>query len=387
MKIAFVHNTFPAGGAERITLDIARYLASQGGYEVFVYASRKSDDLWNDGIDAVLTLRMIPSPAVPSKRAAFVEELIVKDQIDVLVQVSKSLPDIDGIRKRTGCKTVLACHGEPFWQRYAIMARRQKGMFSKLMWHVYNKRRFADGTLAMNMAKERSWADYLNNDAYTVLCEAYKHETASVFGIDPDDSHIYAIENPEAAVQDISLEKEKMILFCGRMENWSKRIDRLLRIWSRVQGRMTDWRLVLVGDGPDGKMLRRMASDMNLERVSFEGRRSDVASYYRRASAVCLTSETEGWPLALTEAQAQGCICVAFSATSGIEDILGSDGRCGYLVPPFDEAAYADVLLQIASLPEDEEKDMRKASISRRLRYTPEIIAGKWKELFDRLAK
>jgi glycosyltransferase involved in cell wall biosynthesis len=78
---------------------------------------------------------------------------------------------------------------------------------------------------------------------------------------------------------------------------------------------------------------------------------------------------------------------VAFSATSGIEDILGSDGRCGYLVPPFDEAAYADVLLQIASLPEDEEKDMRKASISRRLRYTPEIIAGKWKELFDRLAK
>lgn len=387
MKIAFVHNTFPAGGAERITLDIARYLASQGGYEVFVYASRKSDDLWNDGIDAVLTLRMIPSPAVPSKRAAFVEELIVKDQIDVLVQVSKSLPDIDGIRKRTGCKTVLACHGEPFWQRYAIMARRQKGMFRKLMWHLYNKRRFADGTLAMNMAKERSWADYLNNDAYTVLCEAYKHETASVFGIDPDDSHIYAIENPEAAVQDISLEKEKMILFCGRMENWSKRIDRLLRIWSRVQGRMTDWRLVLVGDGPDGKMLRRMASDMNLERVSFEGRRSDVASYYRRASAVCLTSETEGWPLALTEAQAQGCICVAFSATSGIEDILGSDGRCGYLVPPFDEAAYADVLLQIASLPEDEEKDMRKASISRRLRYTPEIIAGKWKELFDRLTK
>ena len=223
VTVAFVHNRFPAGGAERITIDVARYLKSVGGYRVYVYTTRINHALMSEELDEILTIRHIPSQAIQTRRSVAVEKLIKNDGVDILVQVGKALKGIDGIRKRTGCKSVVACHGEPFWQRYAIMARRQKGMFRKLMWHLYNKRRFADGTLAMNMAKERSWADYLNNDAYTVLCEAYKRETASVFGIDPDDSHIYAIENPEAAVQDISLEKEKMILFCGRMENWSKR--------------------------------------------------------------------------------------------------------------------------------------------------------------------
>lgn len=387
MRIAFVHNTFPAGGAERITLDVARYLCSQEGYEVFVYASRKSEGLWSASIDAVLTFRFIPSQAVPSKRARAVEELIVSDGIDVLVQVTKSMPGIDGIRKRTGCKTVMACHGEPFWQRYAITNRRQKGFVRKFLWHLYNKRRFADGSLAMKMAIERSWADYINNDAYTVLCEAYKNETAEGFGIDPASSHIHAIENPEAVVEDVCFDKDKMILFCGRFENWSKRIDRLLRIWSQVQDRMPDWNLVLVGDGPAGRMLRQMAVDMNLKRVCFEGSRSDVAEYYRRASVVCLTSETEGWPLAMTEAQAQGCICVAFGATSGIREILGDDGRCGYVVPPFDEDAFAETLLKIASMSEEQQIAVRKAAVERRKAYSPEIIARKWQLLFDSLMK
>ena len=32
VRIAFIHNSFPAGGAERVTVDIARYLSGLGGY-------------------------------------------------------------------------------------------------------------------------------------------------------------------------------------------------------------------------------------------------------------------------------------------------------------------------------------------------------------------
>ena len=39
MNIAFIHNRFPAEGAERITADIAGYLAPLGNYRIFVYAS------------------------------------------------------------------------------------------------------------------------------------------------------------------------------------------------------------------------------------------------------------------------------------------------------------------------------------------------------------
>lgn len=383
-KVAFIHNNFPAGGAERVTIDIADYLHDVGGYEVYVFATRINEVLISEQMRSSLKLCTIPSQAIPSKRSAEIERLIVSEGIDILVQVTKAIHDIEGIRQRTGCKVILACHGEPFWQRHAIMHRRRK---KRLMWWLFNKRRYQDGTLAMKMAKDRSWKEYLTCDAYTVLCEAYKNETAAVFGIDPADSHLYAIENPERKVEDVNYDKENIILFCGRFENWSKRIDRLLRIWGKVQDRLPDWKLVLVGDGPADKMLRQLAVELGLERISFEGRQSDVASYYRKASIVCLTSETEGWVLTLTEAQAQGCIGVAFGATSGIREILGDDEKCGYVVPPFDEDAYADTLLRIAAMSKEQQNVIRKAAVERRLAYTPEIIARKWQQLFDSLIK
>lgn len=385
-RIAFIHSRFPAGGAERITIDIARYLKKVGGYEVFVYADRISESLMTDDMNDILTIRLIPSQLIPSRRSAAVEDYIVKDNIDVLVQVGKSLKGIEGIRERTGCKTVIACHGEPFWQRHSITFRRQKGLIRKMMWSLYNKKRYADGSLAMRKAVERTRKEYAINDAYTVLCKPYKHQVAEGLGIDVAASQIYPIENPEPVVENVCWEKEKVVMFCGRFENWSKRIDRLLRIWSKVQDRMPQWRLQLVGDGADGKKIRQMAQDLGLKRVVFEGLQKNVAPYYERASIVAMTSDTEGWPLALSEAQAHGCIGIAFGCTAGVAEILGSDGKCGFVVPPFDEDLYAETLVRIASMTDDEMMRVRRNAVARRSDYAPEKIAEKWRQLFDRLA-
>lgn len=386
-RIAFIHNTFPAGGAERVTIDIARHLSSLGRYEVYVYATRFAQELIAEDMQHVLTMRSIPSQAIQKRRSRQIERLLLDDGIDVLVMVGKSIHDHKGIKKRTGVRTVVACHGEPFWQRYVIIHRRQKGLVRRIMWHLYNKRRFADGTRAMQMAMERTGRDYAQCDAYTVLCEAYKTELIKALGIDPNDNHIHAIENPEYSVGEVCYTKEKEILFCGRLENWSKRIDRLLRIWATIQHDLPDWRLTIVGGGPAYKMLRTMAEELKLERTSFEGHQKDMERYYRRASVVCLTSETEGWPLALTEAQSHGCIGVAFGATAGIREILSPSGDCGFVVPPFDEKAYADTLRHIASMDAGEELRIRTRSVEKRRQYTPALIAEKWKELFDTLAE
>lgn len=384
-KIAFMHNSFPAGGAERITIDIARYLSSLDGYEVFVYATRIAANLMPEDIDRLITIRLIPSQAIQSVRSRHIEKLLLADGIDILVSVGKSIHNIRRIKGRTGVKTVLACHGEPFWQRYVITHRRQKGGLRRLMWHLYNKKRFADGSLAMQMAMQRTMNDYLQCDAYTVLCDSYKREMMAALAIDQADNHIHVIENPEYPVEHVCYTKDKMILFCGRLENWSKRVDRLLRIWSTIQSSLPDWRLAIVGDGPAHKMLRSMATELGLERISFEGHQSNVAKYYEKASIVCLTSETEGWPLALTEAQAHGCIGVAFGATSGIKEILSPHGECGFAVSPFDEQAYAETLMHIATLSQDEMNAIRKNAVEKRLQYAPHFIAEKWKQLFDTL--
>ena len=352
---------------------------------MYVYASRISEAVLPGDVMKGLTLRHIPKQLFSKGRAKQIEKLIKEDGIDILVQVTKSVSGIEGIKARTGVKTVVSCHGEPFWQRYAITYRRQKGVIRKLAWQLYNKKRYADGTLARRMAVARTLKEYAGCDAYTVLCQPYKLETASELGINPSESHIYAIENPEYVLDTVNYDKEKVILFCGRFENWSKRIDRLLRIWSYVQDDMPDWRLVLVGDGTDFKPIRKMAEELSLERISFEGRKNDVADYYARASVVVLTSETEGWPLALTEGQSQGCICVAFDCSSGVREVLSPDGECGFVVPAFDEQEFAAVLRKISLMSEDEQMRIRRNSVAKRNDYAPEFIAEKWRALFDAL--
>lgn len=386
VKVAFVHNRFPSGGAERVTIDIAKYLSQCDGYEVYVYASRVAEELLPEQAAETFVLRQLPLQAVPAKRAQQVEKYVVADGIDILVQVGKALAGIEGIKARTGVRTIVACHGEPFWQRYAITHRRQRGFVRRVMWHLFNKRRYADGRLAMHKAVERTRREYESSDAYTVLCQPYKAEVAAGLGINPKENHIYAIENPEYPVADVNYDKENIVLFCGRFENWSKRIDRLLRIWGKVQRQIADWRLVLVGDGEDFERMKSMAEELSLERVSFEGHQKNVAEYYRKASVVALTSETEGWPLALTEGQAQGCIGVAFGCTSGVKEVLSPSGECGFIVPAFDEEEYAQQLLRIAAMSEEERLRIRKQTVEKRAQYSPEIIAEKWRQLFDRLA-
>lgn len=387
VKVAFIHNRFPSGGAERVTIDIAKYLSRCGGYEVYVYASRVAEELLSERVANTFVIRRLPSQAIPAKRARQVEEYVIEDGINILVQVGKALAGIAGIKARTGVKTIVACHGEPFWQRYAITHRRQKGFVRRVMWLLFNKRRYADGRLAMRKAVERTRREYESSDAYTVLCQPYKSELATGIGISPEDNHIYAIENTEYRVVDVNYNKEKIVLFCGRFENWSKRIDRLLRIWGKVQTEMPDWRLVLVGDGEDWGRLKAMAEELSLQRVSFEGQRNDVSDYYQRASIVVLTSQTEGWGLTLTEGQAQGCICVAFGCSSGVREVLSPSGECGFVVEPFDEEEYAATLVRVAQMSHEEQMKIRERSVAKAAHYLPEIIAEKWRGLFDLLAQ
>lgn len=378
--IAFIHNRFPAGGAERITMDIADYLYKSGkSYQVYVYASSFQNQ---DSIPHITT-RTIPRKG--KARSEAVESLIIQDRIDIVVQVTAPIDDISGIRARTGCKAVLANHGEPFWQRYTIINRRQNSFIKRVLWRMYNKRRYIDEGLAMKMAIERSRRQYDECDAYTVLCNAYKEHTEKAFGIDPAASHIYPIENPEHQVNDIQWDKDKIILFCGRLELWSKRIDRLLRIWGTIQDRIPDWKLMIVGDGPGRIHLERQVKYHKLKRVEFKGAHSDTSQFYRKASIVALTSQTEGWPLALTEGQAHGCIPIAFGCTEGIHDILSPNGKNGFEIHAFDENEYARTLVKITEMTQEEQLAIRQSAVAKRLQYTPEHIASKWERLFDGL--
>ena len=239
----------------------------------------------------------------------------------------------------------------------------------------------------MEMAISRTLNDYNNSDAYVVLCKSYAEEIIAKAGISEDRPHICHIENCELPVADPNLNKEKIILFCGRFEHWSKRIDRLLRIWQKVQHQLPDWKLQLLGDGPAFAQMQELAKDLGLERVCFEGKRANVADYYSKASVIALTSQTEGWPLALTEGRSHGCIPIAFDCTAGVREIISKPGINGFVISKYDEEEYTRTILKIASLSPEEELHIRQQAIETSLQFSPDKIYPRWKELFENLAE
>ena len=96
------------------------------------------------------------------------------------------------------------------------------------------------------------------------------------------------------------------------------------------------------------------------------------------------TSAFEGWPLCLTEAQANGVVPVAFDCVAGIRQILSPSGVNGCLVPSFSLHKYAEMLLSLLMDSEKLQK-MRNNVILKSKEYSPEIVGQKWLGLFESL--
>ena len=57
MKIAFSHNTFPCGGAERVTLDIAKYMVDKNpDMKFYVFAYKIMEELCTEEVRRYITI-------------------------------------------------------------------------------------------------------------------------------------------------------------------------------------------------------------------------------------------------------------------------------------------------------------------------------------------
>jgi Glycosyltransferase len=122
-----------------------------------------------------------------------------------------------------------------------------------------------------------------------------------------------------------------------------KRLDRLIRAFASVYAVRQEVRLYLVGDGSERPCLEAMVRDLGIEAVvRFVGWSTQTPVWYAASDIVALSSDREGTPLALIEAACAGRPVVAV-AVGGVADVV-ADGVTGFVVPPSDEAAFADAL-------------------------------------------
>lgn len=111
----------------------------------------------------------------------------------------------------------------------------------------------------------------------------------------------------------------------------------------RAVARLPDTHLALIGDGDERPALEQLVASLGLEdRVHLPGWADDVPAWMADLDVVALSSRNEGTPVALIEALAAGRPVVA-TAVGGVPFVV-HDGRNGWLVPPEDPAALAEVI-------------------------------------------
>ncbi|GAH32662.1 unnamed protein product [marine sediment metagenome] len=110
-------------------------------------------------------------------------------------------------------------------------------------------------------------------------------------------------------------------------------------------------KFLIVGDGPLRQELEEYARRLGIQQnVVFTGWLEDLEKVYPQLDIVTLTSLNEGTPVALIEAQAAACPCVATNV-GGVTDVV-EDGRSGFLVPPHDIDKFIEALLKLLNNPE-----------------------------------
>jgi glycosyltransferase involved in cell wall biosynthesis len=137
--------------------------------------------------------------------------------------------------------------------------------------------------------------------------------------------------------------------------------------------------LAIAGDGPERARLEALAGSLGAD-ARFLGFRDDLARVYAGLDALLLPSRSEGTPLALVEAMASGCACVA-ARVGGVAGVLG---EAGVLVPARDVDALVDATRRLLADP-GLRASLGAAGKARAARFSEDRLCDETAALYEEL--
>lgn len=221
----------------------------------------------------------------------------------------------------------------------------------------------------------------LSSDKILMLSPYYVQSLKN-FGISVENKFDYVYNPNSFPLQTSLFKKKKEIIYVGRLDNRSKKVGRLIKVWSKVGKKYPDWNLTIVGDGPDRNQLEVLKKKYQVGNLTFEGFQSPI-EYYKRASIICMTSSFEGFPMVLVEAMQFGCVPIAFDSFEAIHDVIIPE-KTGELVKPF---KIKDYINKLSNLIDDDTKrtTMSDAASMYVVRFDVKTIADRWEYILETL--
>ncbi len=173
------------------------------------------------------------------------------------------------------------------------------------------------------------------------------------------------------------------VMGMGRLHA-SKGFDLLLRAFARCAPACPDWRLVILGEGPERPVLEALALELGVaQRVHLPGLVAEPLPLLNQADLFVMSSRYEGFPMALCEAMSAGLPVIASDCSAGVRQIV-RPGLDGVLAPAGDLEGLTQAMLWLMQdAPARARLAARAPEVSERFGL-PRVLE-QWDGLFARL--
>lgn len=227
-----------------------------------------------------------------------------------------------------------------------------------------------------------AWLGIHFSDKYQVMTEDGKTGCIEKYRINRD--KIIVIPNwiDEKAVSDCDYRySNHKIISVGRATP-EKNYETLIRVAAKIMPCSQEWEWHIWGDfnSDYGEKLLSMIHDKNLDQfLIHKGTTDDIYARYREYSFFVLTSQFEGMPNVILEAQGSKLPVISFDCKTGPSELI-VDGRNGYLVKLNDVDTMCERIMDLMSDQNLAEQLAVQSSLNYD-RYSKEKILEKWNEL------
>lgn len=392
LHVSFAHDFLGLGGAESVSRHTGRLFAQLGIFTHYYCLEHRSEQ-WQLPDEAHCSITLLPDKSKLWSQAN-VSFLLADAQaqgIQVLIipvsSRNKRLPELHA----SGLKLIYWLHTAPFDEVPSILRtmeeRSQRSLLRQLEWWLYKRPWEVNFGATKRRIHKRYRHILAHVDRFITLCPAYSREIAQMLHL-PEElrQKLCVVQNTLdlPSSEEIQMTKEKKIVFLGRLDPISKRVDRLVYIWSKIYHLLPEWEVEIYGEGPDRAHLESLIAQLQLPRISLRGYSADPREVYQRSAILALTSQLESWGLVLAEAQSYGCVPIAFDCSAGVRTVIGEAPSCGCLVPINDLDRYAEELLKLCQ--DDAFRwDLQSACLLKSLTYAHQQNLPVWRKLFDEL--
>jgi GalNAc-alpha-(1->4)-GalNAc-alpha-(1->3)-diNAcBac-PP-undecaprenol alpha-1,4-N-acetyl-D-galactosaminyltransferase len=360
MKIALTIASLGSGGAERVMSLLANHWAERG------------DDV------TLITLQTTAADAyVLDPRVARVALGLVEDSTGLAGALSNNRRRLSALRsaiKRSGAQAVVSF--EECTNVLAILATRGLGVRLVVsertdptvhnvgrVWNALRRLTYplADA-LVVQTARLLPWA------RRAMLRSAAAH----------------AIPNPLRQLKRVREPRQggsgRIVVALGRL--WPEKGHAvLIRAFAALAPEFQEWRLVIVGDGPEHGALRALADSLGvLDRVALTGWMDTPEEALATSDVFVMSSRYEGFSNALLEAMGVG-LPVVSTACGGSEEMI-EHGVNGYVVAIDDAAGLAGAMRILMADAQLRERIGAAAAAASR-RYTMQTIIPMWDALLS----